>query len=269
MKPLPGKKDGPRVAIVLGGLGVSANVTQQAMEKLPGAVTFALRPTARCRAPGDERPRRGPRGAAAGADGAVRLSRQRSRPADAADLAQPRAKSRPPALADEPLPGLRRHRQLHGRALHLDRSRSRAGAAGNRAARTDLYRRRRVAAQPRRPDRRRQQPAVRQGRDRPRRGADDRRISTGRWASSRRWRANAAARSASPRHCRLRSIASRNGPRPPKPAASCWCRSPRSRSSRSRADATRRAKRRVVRHETRRRRRSLRSPIDPAIHVLF
>ena len=36
MKPLPGKKDGPRVAIVLGGLGVSANLTQQAIEKLPG-----------------------------------------------------------------------------------------------------------------------------------------------------------------------------------------------------------------------------------------
>ena len=28
------------------------------------------------------------------------------------------AEPRPPALADEPLPGLRRHRQLHGRALH-------------------------------------------------------------------------------------------------------------------------------------------------------
>jgi polysaccharide deacetylase 2 family uncharacterized protein YibQ len=44
MKPLQGKKDGPRVAIVVGGLGISSNVTQQAMEKLPGAVTFAFSP---------------------------------------------------------------------------------------------------------------------------------------------------------------------------------------------------------------------------------
>ena len=42
--PLPGKKDGPRVAIVIGGLGVSANVTRQATEKLPGPVTFAFTP---------------------------------------------------------------------------------------------------------------------------------------------------------------------------------------------------------------------------------
>ena len=55
---------------------------------------------------------------------------------------------------------------LHGRALHRDRSGAGAGAEGSRAARADLCRRRLVAAQPRRPDRRRQQPAVRQGRDR-------------------------------------------------------------------------------------------------------
>jgi polysaccharide deacetylase 2 family uncharacterized protein YibQ len=42
--PLQGKKDGPRVAIVIGGLGVSANVTRQATEKLPGPVTFAFTP---------------------------------------------------------------------------------------------------------------------------------------------------------------------------------------------------------------------------------
>ena len=46
------------------------------------------------------------RGAAAGADGAVRLSGQRSGPADAAHLARRRPEHRPPALADEPLPGL-------------------------------------------------------------------------------------------------------------------------------------------------------------------
>ena len=42
--PLQGKKDGPRVAIVIGGLGVSANVTRQAMEKLPGPVTLGFTP---------------------------------------------------------------------------------------------------------------------------------------------------------------------------------------------------------------------------------
>jgi len=42
--PLQGKKDGPRVAIVIGGLGVSAHVTRQATEKLPGPVTFAFTP---------------------------------------------------------------------------------------------------------------------------------------------------------------------------------------------------------------------------------
>jgi polysaccharide deacetylase 2 family uncharacterized protein YibQ len=44
MPPQQGKKDGPRIAIVLGGLGVSASVTRQAMEKLPGPITFAFSP---------------------------------------------------------------------------------------------------------------------------------------------------------------------------------------------------------------------------------
>ena len=44
MKPLQGRKDGPRIAIVIGGLGISANVTEQAMKKLPGPVTFAFSP---------------------------------------------------------------------------------------------------------------------------------------------------------------------------------------------------------------------------------
>ena len=113
----------PRSPSSSAGLGISANVTKQAMAKLPGPVTFAFSPYGADVEAGDQRPRRGPRGAAAGADGAVRLSRQRSRPADAADHAQRGAESRPPALADEPLPGLCRHRQLHGRALHRNRSR--------------------------------------------------------------------------------------------------------------------------------------------------
>jgi polysaccharide deacetylase 2 family uncharacterized protein YibQ len=38
------RKNGPRVAIVVGGLGISAGNTQQAIEKLPGPVTLAFPP---------------------------------------------------------------------------------------------------------------------------------------------------------------------------------------------------------------------------------
>ena len=44
VKPLPGKPDAPRVALIVGGLGVSANATSEAIAKLPGAVTLALMP---------------------------------------------------------------------------------------------------------------------------------------------------------------------------------------------------------------------------------
>jgi hypothetical protein len=44
VKAAPGQKAGPKVAIVLGGLGVSASVTGQAISKLPGPVTFAFTP---------------------------------------------------------------------------------------------------------------------------------------------------------------------------------------------------------------------------------
>jgi polysaccharide deacetylase 2 family uncharacterized protein YibQ len=40
----PDKADAARIAIVVGGLGVSAAVTAEAMEKLPAAVTFAFAP---------------------------------------------------------------------------------------------------------------------------------------------------------------------------------------------------------------------------------
>jgi uncharacterized protein len=44
VKPLPGKPDAPRVALVVGGLGVSASATADAIAKLPGAVTLAFMP---------------------------------------------------------------------------------------------------------------------------------------------------------------------------------------------------------------------------------
>jgi polysaccharide deacetylase 2 family uncharacterized protein YibQ len=44
VKPIPGKPNAPRIAIVVGGLGVSATATSEALSKLPGAVTFAFTP---------------------------------------------------------------------------------------------------------------------------------------------------------------------------------------------------------------------------------
>lgn len=44
VKPLPNRRGGPQVAIVLGGLGVSEQITQQAIHKLPGVVTLAFQP---------------------------------------------------------------------------------------------------------------------------------------------------------------------------------------------------------------------------------
>ena len=42
--PIPGKPDAVRVALIVGGLGVSAKDTAEAIAKLPGAVTFAFVP---------------------------------------------------------------------------------------------------------------------------------------------------------------------------------------------------------------------------------
>jgi len=44
VRPIPGKPDPPRIALVIGGLGVSANITSDAISKLPGAVTLAFMP---------------------------------------------------------------------------------------------------------------------------------------------------------------------------------------------------------------------------------
>jgi polysaccharide deacetylase 2 family uncharacterized protein YibQ len=44
VKELPGKANAPRVAIVIGGMGIGANVTADALRKLPGPVTFAFAP---------------------------------------------------------------------------------------------------------------------------------------------------------------------------------------------------------------------------------
>ncbi len=101
------KKDSPLIAIVIGGLGISASGTADAFAKLPATVTFALAPYGADLEKLAERAR---------ADQHELLLQvpmepfdypgQRSRPADAADLADIGTEYRPAALADEPLPGL-------------------------------------------------------------------------------------------------------------------------------------------------------------------
>jgi uncharacterized protein len=44
VKPLPGKPDAPRIAIIVTGLGVSESATADAIAKLPGAVTLGFMP---------------------------------------------------------------------------------------------------------------------------------------------------------------------------------------------------------------------------------
>ena len=44
VKPLPGRPDAPRIALVIDGLGVSASATADAITKMPGAVTLAFMP---------------------------------------------------------------------------------------------------------------------------------------------------------------------------------------------------------------------------------
>jgi hypothetical protein len=44
VQPIPGKPDAPRIALIVGGLGVSASATADAIAKLPGPVTLGFVP---------------------------------------------------------------------------------------------------------------------------------------------------------------------------------------------------------------------------------
>ncbi len=44
VRPLPGRPDAPRIALIVGGLGISANATADAIAKLPGQVTLGFVP---------------------------------------------------------------------------------------------------------------------------------------------------------------------------------------------------------------------------------
>jgi polysaccharide deacetylase 2 family uncharacterized protein YibQ len=77
----------PVIAIVVAGLGVGAAKTTDAIMKLPPAVTLAFTPYGADPTKLAERAR-AQRDPAADPDGAVRLSRQRSRPADPVNAEQ-------------------------------------------------------------------------------------------------------------------------------------------------------------------------------------
>ena len=77
--------DRPKIAILLGGMGLNQRLTQKAIKELPGRHQLRLR--ALWREPagaGQQGARRGSRGHAAAADGADRLSGQQSRSEDPA-----------------------------------------------------------------------------------------------------------------------------------------------------------------------------------------
>ncbi|MGY4448810.1 hypothetical protein ACVWZR_003470 [Bradyrhizobium sp. i1.3.1] len=163
----------PVVAILIGGLGVGAAKTTDAIMRLPPAVTLAFTPY--------------------GADPGKLAERARAQrheiflqipmepydfpdndpgPQTAADLAHHRPEHGPPVLAPEPDAGLCRPHQFHGRPFRGDRRRDAADHPRGGQARPRLLRRRLLAAQHRAPGRGQPGDAVRQGRYRDRRGAD-------------------------------------------------------------------------------------------------
>ncbi len=93
-----GQQDWPRVAIVVEGLGIGANTTSEALAKLPAQISFSFIPYGTDLDRWVSRARAGPRDAGPDRHGAVRLSRQRSGPADAAHLDAAGEQCRPAAV---------------------------------------------------------------------------------------------------------------------------------------------------------------------------
>jgi Divergent polysaccharide deacetylase len=131
----PNKKDSFLIAVIVGGVGISTSGTADALAKLPASITFALTPY--------------------GADLEKLAERARSQqhemllqvpmepfnypdndpgPANAADLVDLGAESRPATLADEPFPRLRRSHELYGRAIYCIGAGTDSGLARRRAA---------------------------------------------------------------------------------------------------------------------------------------
>ena len=138
----------PVVSIVVAGLGVGAAKTTDAIMKLPSAVTLAFTPYGSDPAKLAERAR---------AQRHEILLQIPMEPFDYPDndpgpqtlltTLGARAKSRPAVLASQPLSGLCRDRQFHGRALRRHRRGDAADHPRGRQARARLSRRRLGAAQ--------------------------------------------------------------------------------------------------------------------------
>jgi polysaccharide deacetylase 2 family uncharacterized protein YibQ len=225
-----GRKGGPRIAIVLTGLGVSANFTRQAIEQLPGPVTLAFQPY------GADVERNV---ASARAQGHEVLLQTPMEPFDYPDN-DPGPQTLLTSLAPD--------QNMDRLYWLMSRFQGYVGIVnymGGRFTSTEQA----LA------------PVLREAAKRGLIYVDDgssprslapqiagannlpfldsvrpRHTSTGRWRGSKRRRANAVRWSASPRPRPPRSSASRSGPAPPKAAASCWCRSASWRTSRSRAE---------------------------------
>jgi len=73
----------PRIALLVGGMGLAPRATESAIASLPGAVTLGFAPYGTDLAHETARARGGPRGRLANSNGALRFSAQQSRPAHA------------------------------------------------------------------------------------------------------------------------------------------------------------------------------------------
>ncbi len=241
VKAIPGKPNAPRVAIVIGGLGIGAASTSEALGKLSPAVTFAFAPYAgdlerlvgRARAEGhevllqvpmepfdypDNDP--GPQTLLTSLDAGQNIDRLHwlmSRFQGYVGIANFMGARF--TASEQALAPVLREAAKRG-LIYLDDGSSPRSLASQIAGANNLpFAKADVVIDA---------------------GADRRRRSTARSGGSRPSRASAASRSASPARCRSRSSASPNGRRRPKAAASCWCRSARWRTRPSRADHGRR-----------------------------
>ncbi len=163
----------PVVSIVVAGLGVGAAKTTDAIMKLPSAVTLAFTPY------GSDPSKLAERARAQRHEILLQIPME---PFDYPDndpgpqtlltTLSRRCQSGPAVLAPQPLSGLCRNRQFHGRALRRHRRRDAADHPRGRQARARLSRRRLGAALDRARAGGGPGDAVRQGRFRHRRGAD-------------------------------------------------------------------------------------------------
>jgi len=130
----PNKKDSPLIAVIVGGVGISTSGTADALAKLPASVTFALTPY------GADLEKLAERARSQQHEILLQVPMEpfdypdKSRSANAADLVDLGAESRPATLADESFPRLRRSHELYGRAIYCIGAGTDGGLARRRAA---------------------------------------------------------------------------------------------------------------------------------------